>query len=662
MMMKKIALMAAVLTGLVGVASAATIYDATPDNTILVDNGAGGSGGITLTGAPGNLVVTNVNGSFNMGGFVSADTINILNTLNLTDTDTVTMSLTVDSITGTWRANGVQFGMSGNTTFLSGTNNFAFGVEAGNNGSDVLLTGSWLANGNLGFDAQEASVLDGFSMEIVAGASGYTFTLSDVIIANSTVAGISNGDTSATVSGTFAAGDFVNYFGSGHLYYTAQRFNTSAATDPLVSTISVASIAVDVQDDPILELAPDTLSFDLFAPDTSTNGTITASYFPGANSQSDIEIISLVASNGFSASMVSTTLGLANTDEDITVTFTNSVGLSNFLDATNSTLVVTWTEVGSGLTNTFEAALDVTYIPESPSTPEHGLVLFEAATDNTTLYNNSVAGDASNVMLTGATPDLLLAVDGGDFYVGGLFSTDTISNLLGSAVTDEDTVMISLTVDSVTHTDTSELRSRGIEFGMQAENPDESFTVRVGGAGNGTPILITGTTNAAITSAVFRATAASVEDGFSSTIVANEAGFTIYFEGLEAVDGAGSDYVWPVSGTFEEGYFANAFGGGHYFASVQKRLAGTTTVDISEATLSVGAAAPAVFVATSVFNGNFVVQFTGTVGRQYDIKSTDDLVFGVWKTVTNITSLPESPMEVSWPATNPAAFYRVLAP
>ncbi|MDF7808208.1 hypothetical protein P4E94_12215 [Pontiellaceae bacterium B12219] len=383
--------MAAVVTGLVGVAGAATIYDAAPDNTTLVDNEAGGSGAMTLTGGPGNLVITNANGNFNMGGFASTDNINTLNVSNLAATDTVTLSLTVDSITGTWRANGVQFGIVGDVAFLdirelSDTNNFVIGIEAGNNGSDVLLAGSWLANGSLGFDAQEASVLDGFSMEIVAGVAGYSLTISDVIIANSSVPGISNGDTSATVSGTFADGDFVNYFGSGHLYYAAQRFNTSAATDPLISTISEAGVAVEVQEDPVITVAPDSLSFELFAPDTTANGIIGISYSAGANSSSDIEIVSLVASNGFSASMVNPTLGLANQDEDITVTFTNSVGLEGIGDSANSVLAINWTEVGSGVTNTFEAALDVSYYPEIPALPSHGLVLFEAATDNTALF------------------------------------------------------------------------------------------------------------------------------------------------------------------------------------------------------------------------------------------------------------------------------------
>ncbi|WP_372809012.1 hypothetical protein, partial [Pontiella sp.] len=491
--MRKTALTAILAMGLGGLAGATTIFDAATDNTVLLNNGVADTGSMTLSGGPGNLVLTNANGSFNMGGFVSIEHINALNASDLTATDTVTLSLRVDSIAGTWRANGAQFGIVGDAANPSGTNNFLVGIEAANTGSDVAILSSWISTG-LGFDAQEASVLNGFGMEIAANVAGYTITLSDIVVANSTVAGINNGATSATISGSFAPGDFVNYFGNGHLYFAAQRYNTSPATDPLVTTISEASIAVETQTNPLLAVAPGMLSLELLAPDTSVAGTLAASYSVGANSSSDIEVVSLVADAGFSASMGSTTLGLGNPDEEIIVTFNNSVGLTNLGDTTNSTLVVTWTEVGSGVTNTAEVALDVTYIPEAPSAPDHGLVVFEASTGNTTLFSNNVKGDDSNVALSGASPDLLLAVDGGDFFSGGFASTESIETLLGAALTSNDTVMISLTVDSVTHTGSSELRSRGIEFGMSAEaissggGSASNFVVRIGGAGNGTVI------------------------------------------------------------------------------------------------------------------------------------------------------------------------------
>ncbi|WP_372845511.1 hypothetical protein, partial [Pontiella sp.] len=110
----------------------------------------------------------------------------------------------------------------------------------------------------------------------------------------------------------------------------------------------------------MLEVDLESLSLELIAPETSVGGTITASYIAGSTS-SDVEIVSLTADAGFSASVVSSTLGTANLDEEITVSFDNaSIGLAH-LGSTNSTLVVSWTEPGSGVTNTIEVALDVIY-------------------------------------------------------------------------------------------------------------------------------------------------------------------------------------------------------------------------------------------------------------------------------------------------------------
>ncbi|VGO16943.1 hypothetical protein PDESU_05536 [Pontiella desulfatans] len=65
----------------------------------------------------------------------------------------------------------------------------------------------------------------------------------------------------------------------------------------------------------------------------------------------------------------------------------------------------------------------------------------------------------------------------------------------------------------------------------------------------------------------------------------------------------------------------------------------------------------------TVSNGNLVVSFAGTVGGPYTIEFTDDLTdTNAWNTVTNWSALPASPMAVTLPTTNPAAFYRVGTP
>ena len=134
-----------------------------------------------------------------------------------------------------------------------------------------------------------------------------------------------------------------------------------------VTNVANAALDVTYYDTPIgLALAPDTLSLTLNAPDTSASGTIVASYVIGQTTSNDVEIVSLVADSGFSASVVSATLGPANLDEEITVTYTNAGALVDHDDTTNSMLVVSWTEVGSGVTNIADAALDVTYYDPPP--------------------------------------------------------------------------------------------------------------------------------------------------------------------------------------------------------------------------------------------------------------------------------------------------------
>ena len=452
-------------------------------------------------------------------------------------------------------------------------------------------------------------------------------------------------------------------FGTGHLFYTAQKWNQSPVV-PLVSTISEASIDVYVQADPVLEFSPTALSLELYAPDTSTNGTITASYSEGVGSSSDIEIVSLMADAGFSASVVNPTLGLANTDEEITVTFTNSVGLADFGDATNSTLVITWTEVGSGVTNTSDAALAVTYIPESPEPPvaEHGTIVYEAEPDNSTLVVNT-SNNSGLLSLTGTPGDLVLTNANGSFNMGGFASSSTIDTLNATALTDEDTVVMTMTVDSID----GSLRSNGIEFGLAED------AVFRGGSTNNLLLAIKGPNDGGdveifasfqdIGDSGYAVTAASLYDGFGLSLTANSAGYTFVLTDVEL--GTGTNWV-TVSGTFAPGVFTNYFSGGNFYYAAQKFNTGAPLIStISDATLSVDTpvAEKPVITGSFVSAGNFYLEFTGTVGQEYGVESTDNLILSdSWGTVTNIPSLPESPMTVGWPATDSAAFYRVFTP
>ena len=226
--------------------------------------------------------------------------------------------------------------------------------------------------------------------------------------------------------------------------------------------------------------------------------------------------------------------------------------------------------------------------------------IFNALPTNTTNFSNNNAGTtAANVSLTGGTTALDFDLDGGNFFAAGFGSTNTINTLNGTALTDSDVVTISLTVDSVTHTGTSELRSRGIEFGLGANNAldggsadSTSLILGIGGGGNsGNVNLITGTgagnTAAVVPTLAF--TNASIADGFTVTLTADVDGYNFSYVGLTAT---GATTLADVSGTFAPGEFTSSFGEGNFYLLTQKRNSnnnnpGTTTLDISAATISV---------------------------------------------------------------------------
>ncbi|BDS06479.1 hypothetical protein NT6N_15190 [Oceaniferula spumae] len=110
-----------------------------------------------------------------------------------------------------------------------------------------------------------------------------------------------------------------------------------------------------------LLVSPGELSLDLDAPDTSIDTIIKATYYAGQSSSNDVQILSLAVDSGFTATVVDNSLGLTDKYEDIQVTYNNSeVGLTHGQSAT-ATLEVTWTEVGSGVNNTTNIPLQVTY-------------------------------------------------------------------------------------------------------------------------------------------------------------------------------------------------------------------------------------------------------------------------------------------------------------
>uniref|UniRef100_UPI00356588E6 beta strand repeat-containing protein n=1 Tax=Pontiella sp. TaxID=2837462 RepID=UPI00356588E6 len=277
---------------------------------------------------------------------------------------------------------------------------------------------------------------------------------------------------------------------------TSGTFTIEAQRRAATQGASLAGVTFDATSavtfpDGALALDQKTLSLTLVAPDTSINGTINALYLAGAGA-TDVEIVSAEADTGFSASYVGSTLGTANTNEAITVSFDNAtVGLANG-ESTNSTLVVTWTEVGSGVTNTSEAALDVTYVnvPSSLALAPTSLSLVLNAGDagtNGTIAASLVAGTLStdvevvsvsagsgfsaaptSFTLDTGTPAADITVTFTD--PGGLAHDDVVSSSLvvvwteaGSGVTNTANAALDVTYNDPP--DLTEVWTIGIDFG-----------------------------------------------------------------------------------------------------------------------------------------------------------------------------------------------------
>ncbi|VGO15661.1 hypothetical protein PDESU_04246 [Pontiella desulfatans] len=434
---------------------------------------------------------------------------------------------------------------------------------------------------------------------------------------------------------------------------------------------NTSEVALDViyTDEPSsLVLAPTTLSLELSSPATTVGGTIAASFVEG-NASADVEVISVTADAGFSVSPASFTLATANTSEDISVTFNNAtIGLAQHGETTNTTMVVTWAEVGSGVTNTTTADLDVTYIVEFPEL-EHGAIIFEADTNNTTLLSSyNVNGTMS---LSGATGSLVLTNAHGGFNSTGFAGTESIETQLGRGLTTDDTVTMSLTVDSISGT----WRANGVTFGMAGSVSDwptvttTNLMLGVKAANQGSDVQLRNSwlTNGNLG---FDAQEASMLDGFSIYLTADKDGYTFVIYDIivanSTVSGAVNGATWGmVSGSFSGNEFVDYFSDGRLFYGAQRFNTDPTTDPlvsfISDATISVSVPDAGEFTGVTVSNGSLVVEFTGSVGRGYIVETTENLsIPNSWETATNITALPESPMTLELPTTKNAAFFRIL--
>ena len=228
-----------------------------------------GDNGFNAGTANDEAVVANADGTFtvtsstssgnNTATFINSGdggTINALLGSTLLATDTVTVSLTVDSFIGNLNANGTEFGIVGGTGFRAPTNLL---LQIDNDGARGGVASFFNDGGNVnradtpGVD--DAELQNGFSVEAVYDINGITYTVTDVV-PTSTVPADTFTPTSYTYSLTAAeiqalSGDpgnpydFVGDVGGGFAYFSFQA-NTAGAETAVISdfSIDVTSIAV----------------------------------------------------------------------------------------------------------------------------------------------------------------------------------------------------------------------------------------------------------------------------------------------------------------------------------------------------------------------------------------------------------------------------------
>ncbi|CAD7694829.1 unnamed protein product [Ostreobium quekettii] len=243
------------------------IFNASPENSTGINNGAGSAGVDTLAGATGTLTLESTWGTNHAFGLASTDTIDSLAAESplgraLRDTDTVRVTAVVTGITGDLNSNGVEFGLAPTVGFRPSPH-LIFQVDADGAasglahfpGSGSPATSFWV--GVTGSDdavwgVDEASLLDGFTISIEANKDGFTVTISDAEF-------VDNGSaTPGVFHGAFTGTEFIDNFGGGHLYFTAQKSGAAMIVNLGELSIEVAEpllLTADFNRDGVVDAA-----------------------------------------------------------------------------------------------------------------------------------------------------------------------------------------------------------------------------------------------------------------------------------------------------------------------------------------------------------------------------------------------------------------------
>lgn len=243
--------------------NAAIIFDADTTNANVVGNNFN-LGSNTLAGTTGALTLTtaataqpapngNTSGNNNMSGLASNDDIDTLLGRGLVATDMVTMMMTISSTDQNLRANGIEFGMSPNGTGFRPVGNLLFQIDDAGAPSGIAINGITSDVVNIaGWAVTESSLVNGFTITMVADSAGFNFTLTDI----QEVGNLTN--TTISYGNTFAGTEFIDNFGGGHLYYAVQGSNGGG-------DVNISELSIDVTSASIPEPSTALLSFLGFA-------------------------------------------------------------------------------------------------------------------------------------------------------------------------------------------------------------------------------------------------------------------------------------------------------------------------------------------------------------------------------------------------------------
>ena len=210
------------------------VFNASPSNTNIFNNGVFTGGSNSLAGTVGGLSFTNTNREYNNSGIVSADDLNTLAGSPLTNNEKVTFKFEVLSINGNIQSdqdfpgnpggNGIEFGLSPNGTEFRPTGNLLLQTGSQFDGPGDKVENKIVGRNFTAFNEPLSdfivtpdSLEDGFTAMLEADSNGYTFTLRDIVNFNDASV------TEVSYSGPLQGTEFVDNFGSGHIYFGAQK-------------------------------------------------------------------------------------------------------------------------------------------------------------------------------------------------------------------------------------------------------------------------------------------------------------------------------------------------------------------------------------------------------------------------------------------------------